>query len=267
LNPRHINAAFLPALLIVAGVGLAVAAALLGQSQITPPATARAVVVLDPAHGGPDTGAKLGDHLLEKDVTLALAARLRAELTAAGFSVVSTREADSFTPLTGDQRAEIANRAHATACVTIHATGTGSGVHLYVSELEPKELTEPADDATGEPPPPFEPTPWAMAQAESVGQSLRLQSTFGAALAAARIPVATGRAAVLPLDNMMCPALAVEVAPLVVAGEDTIPVTDPVYQQRLAESMAGALKSWRSHAQAPIVKPGAVAAPTVGGTK
>ena len=59
----------------------------------------RNLVVLDPAHGGQDAGATLGDNIFEKDVTLAIAARLRATLTAAGFTVVSTRDADSAIPI------------------------------------------------------------------------------------------------------------------------------------------------------------------------
>jgi N-acetylmuramoyl-L-alanine amidase len=220
----------------------------------------RSVVVLDPAHGGPDAGAKLGDQVLEKDVTLALAARLRTVLTAAGFTVVSTREADSLTALPNDQRAETANRAHAMACIVIHATGTGSGVHLYVSQLQPKDQPDQTDEAEGEDRAPFEPTPWDSAQAESVGQSLRLQSDLATALGAAKLPAVTGRASLRPLDNLTCPAVAVEVAPLAVAGEDSTPVTDKDYQQRLAETMARALTSWRSDANAAAAKATAAAA-------
>jgi N-acetylmuramoyl-L-alanine amidase len=127
----------------------------------------RNLVVLDPAHGGPDTGATLGDKIFEKDVTLAIAARMRATLTAAGFTVVSTRDADPATPLTGDQRAEIANRAHALGCIVIHATASGSGLHLYTSALQP-----PQQDSSANVPftarAAFVPVPWEMAQAGSV---------------------------------------------------------------------------------------------------
>jgi N-acetylmuramoyl-L-alanine amidase len=218
------------------------------------------VVVLDPAHGGPDAGAKLGDQLQEKDVTLALAARLRAALTAAGFTVVSTRDADSPTPLTNDQRAETANRAHAVACIVIHATGSGSGVHLYASKLEPKDPLDAGDAADADSKPVFEPTPWDLAQVDSVRQSLHLESDLNAALGTANLPAVMGRAAVRPLDNLTCPAVAVEVAPLVVAGEDATPVTDADYQQRLVDALTHALQSWRGHAD-PAVAQGAAVSP------
>ena len=62
------------------------------------------VVLLDPAHGGSDNGAKLGDSL-EKDATVAFAGRLKALLLTHGFTVLLTHEAPSD-QLAPDQRAE-----------------------------------------------------------------------------------------------------------------------------------------------------------------
>ncbi len=205
----------------------------------------RNLVVLDPAHGGQDAGATLGDKILEKDVTLAIAARMRATLTAAGFTVVSTRDADPATPLTGDQRAEIANRAHALACIVIHATASGSGLHLYTSALQPPQ----EDSSANVPLTPrvaFVPVPWEMAQAASVSQSLRLAGDLSAALGKANLPLLAGREPVRPLDNLQCPAVAIELAPLPVAGSDATPVTDADYQQRVAATLTAALQAWRN---------------------
>jgi N-acetylmuramoyl-L-alanine amidase len=206
----------------------------------------RNLVVLDPAHGGPDAGATLGDKIFEKDVTLAIAARMRAKLTAAGFTVVSTRDADSAdpNPLTGDQRAEIANRAHALACIVIHATASGSGLHLYTSALQPPE----EDSSSNVPLTPrvaFVPVPWEQAQAASVSQSLRLAGDLSAALGKANLPLLAGREPVRPLDNLQCPAVALELAPLPIAGSDATPVTDADYQQRVAATLTVALQAWR----------------------
>jgi N-acetylmuramoyl-L-alanine amidase len=206
----------------------------------------RNLVVLDPAHGGQDAGTTLGDKILEKDVTLAIAARMRATLTAAGFTVVSTRDAGSDTPLTGDQRAEIANRAHALACIVIHATASGSGLHLYTSALQPPQ----EDSSANYPLTPrvaFVPVPWEQAQAASVSQSLRLVNDLRAALGKANLPVVAGRGPVRPLDNLQCPAVALELAPLLVAGSDAIPAMDPDYQQRIAATLTTALQVWRGH--------------------
>ena len=209
------------------------------------PAPNRNLILLDPAHGGPDAGATLGDRTLEKDVTLALSGRLRTALIAAGFTIVTTRDADPTDPLTSDQRAEIANRSRAVACIVLHATATGSGVHLYTSILQP--LT-PSEDEDPDVPASFVPIPWDMAQSGSVDRSLRLAGNLSAALGTGNLPVVVGRAPIRPLDNLTCPAVAVEVAPLLAAGADATPVTDPNYQQRVIASLTAALKTWRGHA-------------------
>lgn len=222
------------------------------------------LVVIDPAHGGPDAGATLGDKILEKDVTLAITARLRAALTAAGFTVVTTRDADLATPLTGDQRAEIANRAHALACLVIHATASGSGgVHLYTSALPPTDSDEGANGPATSPSA-FIPVPWERSQAGFVRQSQRLASDLSAALGKANLPVLTGREPLRPLDNMECTAVAIEMAPLQVAGGDITPVTDANYQQGVAAALTTALTVWRDNANPSATH---AVAPVGGGTK
>jgi N-acetylmuramoyl-L-alanine amidase len=79
-------------------------------------------VVIDPGHGGKDTGA-IGSHgLREKDVALAIARKLAARLRAQGLSVVLTRDRDIFVPL--DDRTRIANEAHADLFVSIHCNAS-----------------------------------------------------------------------------------------------------------------------------------------------
>jgi N-acetylmuramoyl-L-alanine amidase len=191
----------------------------------------RFLVVLDPAHGGSDTGARLGDGILEKNLTLELAARLRSILESRGIDAVMTRQSDvNLTPL---NRAETANAAAPTACLLIHATATGSGVHLFTSSLSPAARQ------------PF--SPWATAQAAYVTQSLKLESEIDGALVHTGIPVTLGQASVAPMDNLACPEVAVELAPLV-GGHVTQgkPITDAEYETSVVESVAAALEQWRS---------------------
>jgi N-acetylmuramoyl-L-alanine amidase len=189
------------------------------------------VVVLDAAHGGTDTGAHLRSGLEEKDVTLAVAMRLRTELQARGIAVVVTRGADALLP--PEKRAETANHAQAAACLVIHATATGSGVHLYTSSLAPAAMTRPL--------------PWLTAQAAYVTQSLKLESEIDAALAHAEIPLTLGRASVQPMDNLACPAVAAELAPLV-GGHVTKArdIGDAGYQKSVVDALAAAIESWQS---------------------
>jgi N-acetylmuramoyl-L-alanine amidase len=84
------------------------------------------VIVLDPGHGGPDTGAMVNG-VVEKTVALDFAQDLAKKLEAAGgFSVVMTRATDLFIPLS--ERVRIARAANAALMISIHAdTLTESG--------------------------------------------------------------------------------------------------------------------------------------------
>jgi N-acetylmuramoyl-L-alanine amidase len=83
-------------------------------------------IVLDPGHGGKDTGA-MGTQLVEKDVTLDIALKLRALLVQQGFNVLMTRTTDreclgyEGTAVAELQcRADVANKNHASLFVSLH---------------------------------------------------------------------------------------------------------------------------------------------------
>ncbi len=208
--------------------GLPPIAAPAPMAPVQPPAF---VVVVDPAHGGSDTGAKIGPGVLEKDVTLDVAGRLRSVLKARGVNVVMTRQAD--TNMSALDRAQAANQAQAAACLIVHVTATGSGVHLYTSSLSPAPRAA------------F--LPWDTAQAAFATRSLKLESEMDSALAHAAVPVTLGRASVQPMDNLACPEVAIEMAPLV-GGHVTSarPLTDASYQKQVVDAIAAALGQWRT---------------------
>ena len=193
------------------------------------PPEVRFLVLVDPAHGGTDSGATLGIAGPEKSYTLALAMRLRAMLSAHGIHSLLTRDADVM--LENDARAEIANRAHASACILLHATSSGNGVHLFTSSLAAVAQADPRRAFL----------PWQTVQAAYGTQSLRLESDFNAALTRQQIPVLATRTSLMPLDSMACPAVAIEVAPL----DANTPLTDASYQQKILESLDEALIAWR----------------------
>lgn len=76
-------------------------------------------IIVDAGHGGADFGARGVNGELEKDLTLAVARKLAAELRARKIPVVLTRERDEFIPLA--ERTAIANKAHGRMYVSIHA--------------------------------------------------------------------------------------------------------------------------------------------------
>jgi len=75
-------------------------------------------VCLDPGHGGSDPGATAGT-LLEKELNLDIAQRVRARLDAAVYNVTLTRT-DNDTTLGNSARAEICNAAGAQLVLSIH---------------------------------------------------------------------------------------------------------------------------------------------------
>lgn len=207
-----------------------------------PVAGSRFVVVLDAAHGGTDGGARLGKNLLEKNLTLALAQHLQALLRQQGIVVTMTRNGDvDLPPL---NRAEIMNHAQPAVCLVIHATATGSGVHLFTSSLS---APQPAAAGSPAPNPPSAFPAWETAQAGSITDSLKLESELDAALVHAEIPVTMGRASVAPMDNLVCPAVAVELAPLA-PGNTTKgrAITDERYEKTVEGALAAAIGSWRA---------------------
>lgn len=195
-----------------------------------PQVTPRFQVLIDAAHGGTDTGAHLTPALEEKTLTLSLSNELRSMLAARGMTVTMTRTGD--VNLSPDERAGIADRTPFAACIVIHATATGSGVHLYTSSLPVAPQAE------------F--MPWGSAQAAYVTDSLKLSSDIDSALSHAAIPITLGRTALQGIDSFECPAVAVEVAPL--QGGSTTKsqaITDEAYQQKVLDALAAALEEWQ----------------------
>jgi N-acetylmuramoyl-L-alanine amidase len=91
-------------------------------------------IVIDPGHGGHDTGTIGPNGLLEKDVVLDVAKRLGRLLeTRLGAEVIYTRQDDTFIPL--ETRTAIANRERADLFISIHANSSrdsdARGVETY----------------------------------------------------------------------------------------------------------------------------------------
>ncbi len=84
------------------------------------------VVVIDPGHGGKDSGAIGPSGLHEKDIVLAIARRLKDFIRAeAGMKAVMVRADDRFVDLR--RRAEIAQESHADLFISLHADAYEDG--------------------------------------------------------------------------------------------------------------------------------------------
>lgn len=95
-------------------------------------------IVIDPGHGGKDPGAVGPHRVMEKDVVLDIALKLKKELKKQmNFQVVMTRDHDCFIPL--EERTVIANTKKADLFVSIHANASRNrkahGVETYFLNL------------------------------------------------------------------------------------------------------------------------------------
>ncbi len=89
-------------------------------------------VVIDPGHGGGDTGTIGPSGLKEKDLVLSLSKRLKLLVEERlGTDVVLTRNTDKFVPL--EERTAIANQLGADLFISVHAN---SSKHRQVSGVE-----------------------------------------------------------------------------------------------------------------------------------
>jgi N-acetylmuramoyl-L-alanine amidase len=116
------------------------------RDQQTSPGDNRPVVVLDPGHGGIDTGTKGPHGQMEKEIVLDFAKRLRTKIDSAGkYRVLLTRSDDTFVPLA--ERVRFAREAGAALLISIHADslprreGDAQGATVYTLS---ETATDPA---------------------------------------------------------------------------------------------------------------------------
>ena len=92
------------------------------QSGNTSRGNKKYTIVVDPGHGGHDSGAR-GNGYNEKDIALQVATRLANNLRR-DYNVIITRDSDFFVPL--DTRAKIGNDANADFFISIHLNSSSS---------------------------------------------------------------------------------------------------------------------------------------------
>jgi N-acetylmuramoyl-L-alanine amidase len=172
-------------------------------------------VVVDPGHGGADTGFVGPTGVREADVCFAVAARLEAALMSMGAAVYLTREEDAGP--TDRQRAALANKLGADLYVAIHAGGatdthaSGAAAYYFGHERYRSE--------TG------------LRLAE-----LLLEEVCTLGLTDGRAHAKTFGI----LRETRMPAVQIEPAYITNLGEERL-LADATFQARLAEAMAAAL--------------------------
>ena len=219
------------------------------------------VVVLDPGHGGGDTGT-VGPHgVMEKEVTLAVARRLQRYLEARlGVKVFLTRQGDQDVDL--DQRTAIANGYNADLFISIHANsalrGRAKGAETYymstdwIDEESRRHLKRAEPGAfsrqTGGGDDVLQLILWDLAQTAYLEESGRfakiIQSTLNSALGISNRGVKQAPFRVLMGARM--PAVLIEVGFLDNPDEEKL-LKNPVYQDKLARAIYQSVERYVQH--------------------
>jgi N-acetylmuramoyl-L-alanine amidase len=170
------------------------------------------VVVLDPAHGGTDYGARGTEGIRESEVVMEFTVQVRRALESQGFQVVQTRmgnENPSF-----DDRSAVANAQQGAVFVSLHigSTGLPGTVRVYANEELPAEA-----DATGL-------IPWERAQGPFLSLSRKLGDLVQGQMAQRfrGSPNTVQSAAVRQLRTTAAPAIAVEVSSVTVENRNDL---------------------------------------------
>ena len=120
-----------------------------------PPAKGYRTIVIDPGHGGRDSGARGLRHTEEKDITLKVGLKLRDLLSKQpGVRVLLTRDHDAFVEL--EERAKFANSHEADLFVSIHVNShplrSVKGIEIYhFGEAKDQRALEVAARENGTP--------------------------------------------------------------------------------------------------------------------
>src|SRR6266403_4748048 len=186
------------------------------------------MVVLDPAHGGTDPGARGTGGIRESEIVLDLAAQVRRALELAGFQVVLTRQGNENPSF--DDRSVIANAQRGAVFVTLHISSTGlpGTVRVYVnSDLAAVTETNGL-------------IPWERAQAPFLG----LSKKFGDLVQGMLVqrfkgsPDTALTAGVRQLRTTAAPAIAVEISSIVVEDRTELDRMAPGVADAIARGAA-----------------------------
>jgi len=224
------------------------------------------VIVIDPGHGGEDPGARGPGGVLEKNVTLEIAKKLRARLLKEpGLAVRLTREGDATLSLT--ERPQRAQGFEADVFVSIHANGfkriSAEGFETFFASLTATDQAaldlanweNQAGAATEEAPEEvkndIELILGDMAQTESLADSQRLAELIQGKLALVMESENRGvkQAPFNVLMQSTMPAVLVEVG-FITSPREARNISDDATQNAIVEALALAILDYRSQTNA-----------------
>jgi N-acetylmuramoyl-L-alanine amidase len=230
------------------------------RPESAPASEAIRTIVIDPGHGGDEVGARGPGGTLEKDVSLAIARRLRDEIeNALGIQVFLTRNQDAEMDL--DARTAIANNYKADLFVSIHANAVrargarGSEVYFLSYQASDEESRRIAQmEGAALPVAPGSDVAvilWDMAQAEHLEESSALATRIQEALAGVTGSASRGvkQAPFRVLVGATMPAVLVEVAFISNPEEERL-LKSASYQAKIARALMRGIARYRSEREA-----------------
>jgi N-acetylmuramoyl-L-alanine amidase len=244
------------------------------EEQDSPPVTTPKrkpsswTVVVDAGHGGKDPGAhgvsEDGKTIREKDVTLAVAKKLRDQLVDEGYKVVMTRDDDHFEELKA--RTVIANRAKGNLFISLHCNAvpahkeTTKGFRVYLlreaqsagdkaierRENEAIRLESSGKDVKRT----LSPIEWMQID-HQLNQFTKESERFSGMLVknlqkqapVTREHTGAGQAGFFVLVGAMMPSVLIEMG-YVSHPQEMLTLSDPVQQNRIASAITQSVKSF-----------------------
>jgi N-acetylmuramoyl-L-alanine amidase len=221
------------------------------------PGTIRTVVI-DPGHGGSDIGSRSVSGLEEKQITLAVAQRLKSLLESRmGVRVVLTRDGDTDVAI--DRRAAVANNNKADLFLSLHTNGSPmtSLRGWQVQSLDPDEYnTANVTDGFAAQAVPIvgggtrviDAVPWQLAQLPHVNRSLDLAQLLVTRLTEAGIPSHPTPHVQAPLRVLVganMPAVLIELG-FLTQVDDAEALGSVTFQASLAELLASVINEART---------------------
>ncbi len=208
-----------------------------GAEQPPPPQKSLALVVLDPAHGGADPGARGLSGLAESELVLSYARLVRISLEAQGLRVILTRQSNEDPSF--DDRSRLANAQRGDVFITLHVSSTGQPGTVRV--YSQSQMAFPQNSASA---PRGALLSWDRAQFKFIDQSRRLAELIQIQMAqrfhgSSETPF---EAPVRQLRTVGAPAVAIEISSVSVPNRAALDQMGP----GLADGIARALVAFRT---------------------
>jgi N-acetylmuramoyl-L-alanine amidase len=186
------------------------------------------MVVVDPAHGGTDPGARGAQGIRESDLVLDLTVQVRRALEAQGFQVLQTRSGNENPSF--DDRSTLANAQRGAVFVTLHISSTGLPGTARVYTMPESAATVPAGGVLS----------WDHAQAPYAALSRKFGDAVQGQLAQRfkGSPSNAQSAAIRQLRTTGAPAIAVEICSVSVQNRGDLDRMMPGVADAIARGLA-----------------------------